>query len=146
MKQCFFFFSSRRRHTRYISVTGVQTCALPICINGEISKKIKSRGLKSIWLAAAASFANLNLIVAMSPKSIFADYNSIIVILGFVGFFASSPLVIAEIIHPVRAVVAVCHTIEYWDSTPTAQSNGAGLRQPDAAHAPAIGLGVMCRG
>ena len=27
----FFFFSSRRRHTRYISVTGVQTCALPIC-------------------------------------------------------------------------------------------------------------------
>ena len=27
---CFFFFSSRRRHTRYISVTGVQTCALPI--------------------------------------------------------------------------------------------------------------------
>ena len=26
----FFFFSSRRRHTRYISVTGVQTCALPI--------------------------------------------------------------------------------------------------------------------
>ena len=26
-----FFFSSRRRHTSYISVTGVQTCALPIC-------------------------------------------------------------------------------------------------------------------
>ena len=25
-----FFFSSRRRHTRSISVTGVQTCALPI--------------------------------------------------------------------------------------------------------------------
>src|ERR1044072_6916285 len=25
-----FFFSIRRRHTRYISVTGVQTCALPI--------------------------------------------------------------------------------------------------------------------
>src|SRR3546814_18467570 len=26
-----FFFSSRRRHTRCASVTGVQTCALPIC-------------------------------------------------------------------------------------------------------------------
>src|SRR3546814_8335812 len=26
----FFFFSSRRRHTRCASVTGVQTCALPI--------------------------------------------------------------------------------------------------------------------
>ena len=29
-KEKMFFFSSRRRHTRYISVTGVQTCALPI--------------------------------------------------------------------------------------------------------------------
>ena len=27
----FFFFSSRRRHTRSFHVTGVQTCALPIC-------------------------------------------------------------------------------------------------------------------
>src|SRR6056297_793127 len=26
----FFFFSSRRRHTRFSGVTGVQTCALPI--------------------------------------------------------------------------------------------------------------------
>src|SRR3546814_11599449 len=29
----FFFFSSRRRHTRCALVTGVQTCALPICGN-----------------------------------------------------------------------------------------------------------------
>src|SRR3546814_4784123 len=28
-----FFFSSRRRHTRCALVTGVQTCALPICYN-----------------------------------------------------------------------------------------------------------------
>src|SRR3546814_1876289 len=27
----FFFFSSKRRHTRCALVTGVQTCALPIC-------------------------------------------------------------------------------------------------------------------
>src|SRR3546814_18044188 len=27
----FFFFSSRRRHTRCALVTGVQTCTLPIC-------------------------------------------------------------------------------------------------------------------
>src|SRR3546814_3544829 len=27
----FFFLSSRRRHTRCALVTGVQTCALPIC-------------------------------------------------------------------------------------------------------------------
>src|SRR3546814_9418271 len=30
MLVCFFFFSSRRRHTRCALVTGVQTCALPI--------------------------------------------------------------------------------------------------------------------
>src|SRR3546814_10366388 len=30
---CFFFFSSRRRHTRCALVTGVQTCALPISDN-----------------------------------------------------------------------------------------------------------------
>src|SRR3546814_8085310 len=30
---CFFFFSSRRRHTRCALVTGVQTCALPIFIS-----------------------------------------------------------------------------------------------------------------
>ena len=29
----FFFFSSRRRHTRCADVTGVQTCALPICLS-----------------------------------------------------------------------------------------------------------------
>src|SRR3546814_3550251 len=28
----FFFFSIRRRHTRCALVTGVQTCALPICL------------------------------------------------------------------------------------------------------------------
>src|SRR3546814_8770342 len=30
-----FFFSSRRRHTRCALVTGVQTCALPICFGSE---------------------------------------------------------------------------------------------------------------
>src|SRR3546814_20640846 len=31
ISQSYFFFSSRRRHTRCALVTGVQTCALPIC-------------------------------------------------------------------------------------------------------------------
>src|SRR3546814_5220633 len=31
---CSFFFSSRRRHTRCALVTGVQTCALPIFLEG----------------------------------------------------------------------------------------------------------------
>src|SRR3546814_20626350 len=31
VRLCCFLFSSRRRHTRCALVTGVQTCALPIC-------------------------------------------------------------------------------------------------------------------
>src|SRR3546814_1625062 len=31
-----FFFSSRRRHTRCALVTGVQTCALPICFREDL--------------------------------------------------------------------------------------------------------------
>src|SRR3546814_9232212 len=34
----FFFFSSRRRHTRGALVTGVQTCALPICFVDAVLK------------------------------------------------------------------------------------------------------------
>src|SRR3546814_8152690 len=33
-----FFFSSRRRHTRCALVTGVQTCALPICVSAARSQ------------------------------------------------------------------------------------------------------------
>src|SRR3546814_3942220 len=45
----FFFFSSRRRHTRCALVTGVQTCALPICleavqIEAEIPRKREQYG------------------------------------------------------------------------------------------------------
>src|SRR3546814_2905494 len=42
----FFFFSSRRRHTRCALVTGVQTCALPIWwgwVSPTVAAKIKSR-------------------------------------------------------------------------------------------------------
>src|SRR3546814_6416533 len=34
---CIVFFSSRRRHTRCALVTGVQTCALPICYRSDWS-------------------------------------------------------------------------------------------------------------
>ena len=43
----FFFFSSRRRHTRYISVTGVQTCALPISLMEELRDFIRCVGARS---------------------------------------------------------------------------------------------------
>src|SRR3546814_7797277 len=41
----YFFFSSRRRHTRCALVTGVQTCALPICFINEL---IEAQGTDKI--------------------------------------------------------------------------------------------------
>src|SRR3546814_6737619 len=39
------FFSSRRRHTRCALVTGVQTCALPICLFDP--DRVETRSLRS---------------------------------------------------------------------------------------------------
>src|SRR3546814_9438161 len=47
----FFFFSSRRRHTRCALVTGVQTCALPI-YSGYHSAWSHLRAIASILAAA----------------------------------------------------------------------------------------------
>src|SRR3546814_5818579 len=44
---CFFFFSSRRRHTRCALVTGVQTCALPI-------SEVEAQGRALLALGAQA--------------------------------------------------------------------------------------------
>src|SRR3546814_8752720 len=52
-----FFFSSRRRHARCALVTGVQTCALPICqLDGDDVDAIVQVGtnLSMVRLAAAA--------------------------------------------------------------------------------------------
>src|SRR3546814_6073435 len=48
----FFFFSSRRRHTRCALVTGVQTCALPIS-TGRASGSRKGEGGSSMTVAMA---------------------------------------------------------------------------------------------
>src|SRR6188472_4070029 len=46
----FFFFSSRRRHTRCETVTGVQTCALPISLRSASGSR--SAGLVALSVAA----------------------------------------------------------------------------------------------
>src|SRR3546814_1700707 len=43
----FFFFSSRRRHTRCALVTGVQTCALPISFRSSTYRPIAATGAKA---------------------------------------------------------------------------------------------------
>src|SRR3546814_10539911 len=53
----FFFFSSRRRHTRCALVTGVQTCALPIC--GAEAIDADAVGLSSPYPNDPAVVANL---------------------------------------------------------------------------------------
>src|SRR3546814_3824407 len=52
---CFFFFSSRRRHTSCALVTGVQTCALPICLLGLLGAQLGLLGLAQ--LAGSLLFA-----------------------------------------------------------------------------------------
>src|SRR3546814_3655463 len=51
---CFFFFSSRRRHTRCALVTGVQTCALPISRETRFSRRILGRGVREFLEQAKA--------------------------------------------------------------------------------------------
>src|SRR3546814_5813553 len=46
----FFFFSSRRRHTRCALVTGVQTCALPICQCGVDCRAFRRRIFNGLFL------------------------------------------------------------------------------------------------
>src|SRR5881409_1737327 len=51
----YFFFSSRRRHTRWETVTGVQTCALPIYLEGDAVKDIRFQGSGCAISKASAS-------------------------------------------------------------------------------------------
>src|SRR3546814_4465459 len=50
-----FFFSSRRRHTRCALVTGVQTCALPICTRKQFGTTLS--GFQALRHRAADMFA-----------------------------------------------------------------------------------------
>src|SRR3546814_6117000 len=53
----FFFFSSRRRHTRCALVTGVQTCALPICLATSFTAEQFAAAMQQVNTAAAADDA-----------------------------------------------------------------------------------------
>src|SRR3546814_8878385 len=47
-----FFFSSSRRHTRCAVVTGVQTCALPICPR-HLNQDLPRYELHRVWVVEA---------------------------------------------------------------------------------------------
>src|SRR3546814_5010367 len=66
-----FFFSSRRRHTRCALVTGVQTCALPICevgLSGAERRLAGGIGAKKVDVTWATEESGL--ILAVSVKTI----------------------------------------------------------------------------
>ena len=44
-----FFFSSRRRHTRLLTVTGVQTCALPIYFSPQAIRNARALGYDVVF-------------------------------------------------------------------------------------------------
>src|SRR3546814_2211560 len=63
----FLFFSSRRRHTRYALVTGVQTCALPISVGAILIPTMVKHGYPKPFAAALqASAAELGAIIPPS--------------------------------------------------------------------------------
>src|SRR3546814_4613856 len=64
---CFFFFSSRRRHTRCALVTGVQTCALPIC--AARSTRVSGSALGGAGLAGGSTGSVTTLASASAARS-----------------------------------------------------------------------------
>src|SRR3546814_997568 len=66
----FFFFSSRRRHTRCALVTGVQTCALPIYyIVGSLAAQAINDGSYNILDPSATPVDVLNSIKATITRN-----------------------------------------------------------------------------
>src|SRR3546814_4543975 len=79
----FFFFSSRRRHTRCALVTGVQTCALPICAmpaptstTSAAQQTGRAAAFEDIILRADSNAATLRLRDVARVELGSQDYNS----------------------------------------------------------------------
>src|SRR2546430_7646603 len=47
--RCFFFFFQAEDGIRDLTVTGVQTCALPICVNQRLSVVVISAAFGEFW-------------------------------------------------------------------------------------------------
>src|SRR3546814_3830683 len=86
------FFSSRRRHTRCALVTGVQTCALPICLPGcppMLSSARTPPCLLTLILVSALSVVSLTMFLpslASIATAFGADYG--LVNLSIAGYAA----------------------------------------------------------
>src|SRR3546814_8370926 len=81
-----FFFSSRRRHTRCALVTGVQTCALPIC-------ELRQSPVANLSNALAGRLPGL---VAFQPSGEPGNDLSQLFIRGVSTFNNAAPLVVVD--------------------------------------------------
>src|ERR1043166_9792897 len=66
-----FFFSSKRRHTGFRNVTGVQTCALPIWIERLVNPDL-SQGLPA-FLTAEPGLSSGHMMVQITAASLVAE-------------------------------------------------------------------------
>src|SRR3546814_9964809 len=74
----FFFFSSRRRHTRGALVTGVQTCALPICTVELVALDLSTRAACDTAVQAAVdAFGRLDIVVHNSAIFPFTPFEAL---------------------------------------------------------------------
>src|SRR3546814_8359357 len=69
-----FVFSSRRRHTRCALVTGVQTCALPICCSSRIVFNADAHTMGLEFELSASPFTGLDL--GLSGSYVEAEFDS----------------------------------------------------------------------
>src|SRR3546814_17816105 len=79
----FFFFSSRRRHTRCALVTGVQTCALPICIR---QTPVQITGTAYIPLAVPSDLENELLRICGKAAAIENPFEQSLFLLAFISY------------------------------------------------------------
>src|SRR3546814_16778777 len=80
----FFFFSSRRRHTRCALVTGVQTCALPISGSPTLNT------LRHALFVRARRYRRLSALVRPAPRAKRAEHREMMEVM-LSGDIAAAP-------------------------------------------------------
>src|SRR3546814_3581652 len=81
----FFFFSSRRRHTRCALVTGVQTCALPIFRGDQFPPELKRQLLHGYYAGVSYVDVQIGKVLQALEREGLAD-NTIVVLWGDHGY------------------------------------------------------------
>src|SRR3546814_2682825 len=122
---CFFFFSSRRRHTRCALVTGVQTCALPISLIAALAMT----GLVCILMGCGIpTTANYLIMVAVAAPTLVQMGVQPIAAHFFVFYFG----ILADITPPVALAAYAAAGIDR-KSTRLNSSHSCASRMPSSA-------------